>query len=90
MDEIGVSPRSQCLLRWNLPQEAAAFTSSNYSNTVLLFQHKHLPLSLCLSPALPVSPRLYISLIIVIPHVEMVVSTPHPPLLYLLLHCAKL
>lgn len=29
-----------------------------------------------LSPALPVSPRLYISLIIVIPHVEMVVSTP--------------
>lgn len=56
---------------------APALTSYNYSNTVLLSPQWDIRLS----------PSVYFSLIIVIPHVEMVVFTP---LLYLLLHCAKL
>lgn len=71
MDEVGASLRYQVFTQTGSAARAAAFTSSNYSNAALL--------RLLARVALPPSPPLYISLIIVSPHVEMPVSTPPQP-----------
>lgn len=63
--------RYQVFTQMGSAARAAAFTISNYSNAALLRLQARI--------ALPPSPPLYISLIIVSPRVEMPVSTPPQP-----------